>query len=148
MEFSEFCKYLSKLESISSRLQMIEELNSVFKKLKKLDEDEVKKAMYLLQGGIAPGYVGVKFNVNNRTVDKVLKQLYGEEEVKKEYSKLGDYGDVFAAQNRKRGSKKTTTGEIYMILSEIAAIGGTGSVARKEEKIKAGLSKLNDIQGK
>ena len=51
MKYSEFADYLEKLEETSSRLTLIEILSGLFKEV---DEADVDKIVYLLQGRVAP----------------------------------------------------------------------------------------------
>ena len=60
MKFSEFAKYLQKLEQTSKRLEITTLLAELFKKLAK---DEVDLAVYLSQGGLKALYENPKFNM-------------------------------------------------------------------------------------
>lgn len=116
MQVRIFFGYLAKLETLSSRLEMMAVLVDVFSQL---EIDEVRPACYLLQGQLAPSYQNSEFQLSTKMILRALAQLsqtrlsdtdktkpvtdlFGEVrpsdvalvEVAQLYKKLGDIGQV------------------------------------------------------
>jgi len=146
MKFGEFSEYLSKLEKISSRIEITKILAEIFKTLK---GDESDIAVYLLLGGLAPRYKNIVFNIADKMMEKVIAQLFGwkVDEVNKIYKKMGDLGDVlfYVAQTNSSKLKAgdLTIKQVYEELLDIAKDGGEKSQERKIEK-SAKLLKVLD----
>jgi len=146
MKFCEFSEYLSKLEKISSRIEITKILAEIFKKLK---GDESDIAVYLLLGGLAPRYKNIVFNIADKMMEKVIAQLFGSkvDEVNQSYKKMGDLGDVlfYVAQTNslKLKAGNLTIKQVYEELLDIAGDSGEKSQERKIEK-SAKLLKVLD----
>ena len=91
MKFSEFSKYLEKLEETSSRLALIDILSSLYKEV---SDQEVKNITYLIQGRVAPFFAPTEIGMAEKSVAKSLEAAYGVpvENVIKEFNRLGDLG--------------------------------------------------------
>src|SRR5688500_6005557 len=73
MKYSTFATYLEKLEEISSRLTLIEILSELFKEV---DEADVDKIVYLLQGRVAPFFAPVEIGMAEKNVAGALSLAY------------------------------------------------------------------------
>lgn len=147
MKFSEFAEYLTKLETISSRIEITKVLAELFKDL---DKKETKESVYLLLGGLAPKYKSVVFNIADKMMVRSLALCFDKknEEITKEYKKLGDLGDVAANLGQKDKKNTTSILEVYKDLEKIAIDSGEGSQERKVEKSAELLKSLDSESAK
>ncbi len=146
MKFSEFSKYLEKLEKTSSRLALIDILSSLYKEI---SEDEVKNITYLIQGRVAPFFALTEIGMAEKTVAASIAEAFGssKDEVLKEFNKLGDMGLVAQKLANKKDSNKTVN-QVFEVLSEIASISGEGTVLKKQQLLSSLLSEIDPISAK
>ncbi len=174
MNFSVFCQYLQKLESISSRLEMTAVLSEVFSTL---EEDEVAIACYLMQGRLVPLYKKMEFNLSTKMIIRVLSRLvdiknnnetkgssvnlFGEydtsvveDTVSKRYKQCGDLGllteqVISEVQNTiPAQNSDLRIDHVFSLLKDIAQDGGEGSQERKIDKTTRLLQYLDSISAK
>lgn len=152
MKFSLLANYLERLEETSSRLKITEILAELFNKS---NEKEIDKTVYLLLGSLASSYKNVVFNIAERMMLRTLAQAYKRElkEIKDNYKKTGDLGDVALACSRtkRRKNKKTkklTVLEVHDWLIKIAEDEGEKSQERKINKTAELLSGLDSASAK
>ncbi len=145
MKFSEFVQYLDQLESIASRNEMTEVLSKL---LDSLGGDEIKEAMYLLQGRVAPEFIPLEFNFAGKQFMKSLA-LTGvlEEDIIKSYARTGDVG-ITTEEFIKSKSKGLSIKEVYDELKRIALLQGKGSTDAKIKAVTELLSKLDKVEAK
>ncbi|HLE49651.1 MAG TPA: DNA ligase, partial [Patescibacteria group bacterium] len=74
MRFKEFTEHLGKLEKISSRLEITDE---VVRLLKELSTEEVAGAIYILMGRLEPTYTGLEFNLGWKMLLRSIGELSG-----------------------------------------------------------------------
>lgn len=151
MKFAQLSEYLSRLEATASRNQITVILADL---IKRASLDEVDKICYLCLGQLAPLYAGIEFNLAEKLMIRVIAKAFNflEEEVKKEYKRLGDLGEV-ASQLKGRTLKlkilnepqDLSVNEVYQRLYEIAQEGGGGSVERKIGKMVALFDDLDAL---
>ncbi|MDE1871217.1 MAG: ATP-dependent DNA ligase [Candidatus Micrarchaeota archaeon] len=136
MLFKELAEYYDRLESVSSRLKMIEILSEL---MGKLDADEASAAVYITQGILLPAFEGAEMGVADRLVEEAaaIATGYRKEQIESEYRKTGDMG--LAVQNIKEKTKlkgirsrQYRIKEIYEGMMRIADTSGAGS---KEKKV-------------
>ena len=149
MTFEKFAKYLEQLEATSSRLKITEILANLFKEASPI---EVEKICYLSLGQLAPLYEGIEFNMAEKLMYRAIGLAFGvkEEEVKKEFKKVGDLGEVayklkVKSQKSKVKSKELSVADVYEELLKIAQDGGAGSVERKVNKMAELLRELGEL---
>jgi len=147
MKFSEFADFLAQLEETSSRLRITEILANL---LKKAQSEEVDKICYLSLGRLAPFYAGIEFNLAEKLMVKVLARAFmiSEEEVKKQYKKVGDLGEVgyrLKIESRKRQAGDLKVNEVYKKLLDLAQEGGQGSVERKINQMAELLGQADSL---
>src|SRR3990167_1275648 len=149
MKFSEFAKYLDKLEATSSRLSLIEILSELFKKT---PAAEIEKIVYLTQGRIAHFFAPVEIGMAEKSVASSLANAYSQtkDDVLKLYIKLGDMGLVASelGQGSKLKGQSLNVSEVFETLTETAKTGGAGSVKKKQSLLSGLLSKLDPISAK
>lgn len=147
MTFSEFAKYLQKLEETSKRL----EITSILAELiKDLETEEVDKAVYLTQGMLAALYENPKFNMADKMVVRVLSNAYNQnkDDLEKLYGKEGDLGTVAYMIAPEETKSKLDINTVHTKLIEIAKIEGAGSQESKVLKLSALLKDLDSLSAK
>lgn len=143
MKFSELSTYLQKLETTSSRNEMILILSELFEKV---PADVMDKVMYLLQGRVAPLYVNLEFFMADKMILRAISRAYGitDEKITSEYKKIGDLGEVAEKLNTNKSSSVTVS-EVFDRLVSIAKTTGTGSVEKKIEILSDLFKDLDSI---
>lgn len=135
MKFSDFCKYLEKIEATASRLEMTSILADLFKQL---SADDIKPGVYLLLGRIGPLYEGKEFGLAEKTVVSAAVAGLGVEKkvFDKVYQQLGDVGEVVYKLKQQSNSLFKTDPDlsfVYQRLRKIADLSGKGSLTAKKE---------------
>jgi len=75
MLFLDLAKVFEKLEETSKRLEMIEILSELFKKI---HEDEIDKVIYLCQEQLLPSFKGLEIGMAEKMVEKSIAKVSGE----------------------------------------------------------------------
>lgn len=137
MEFKLFADTCVRLEEISGRLEMISILSELFAKAK---ADEIDKAIYLLQGQVAPQFESLDVGIGEKFVERAIATASGYtiEQVHKVYKKTGDLGKAAEQLLEKKKqmslvSRKLTISSVHESFVRIAKTTGAGS---QEMKIK------------
>lgn len=154
MYFEVMAEVFERLETTSSRLQIIAILTDLFKKADPVDIDKV---VYLVQGELWPQWRGEpELGVGEKLLIKALSLALSvpEAEVERLYKKHGDLGRVAeylkASRRGQAGglvsfmggqARKLTVSEVYNSLAKIARLVGEGS---RDLKIKILVSLLHD----
>lgn len=136
MTFKDLSIYLQKLEGTSSRNEMVLILAELFNKV---PAENMMHVMYLLQGRVAPLYVPLEFGMADKMIIKAIALAYNtsEDSVKKEFSKIGDIGELaekLSTANSVKG-EGVSIGHVFSELEKIANTGGSGSVELKVETL-------------
>lgn len=148
MRFKEFAQHLEKLEKISSRLAITDEVAGL---LKKLSSDEVAGAIYILMGRLEPAYTGLEFNLGWKMLLRSIGELSGEknEKVLSDFKKKGDVGGVMMDLSEKVfADKKLSVKEVYERLLLIAKYAGEGSQEKKVSELAKLFSDLDQLSAK
>src|SRR3989344_5294796 len=147
MKFRELAKYFEKIESTSSRLSITQILSDLFKKV---EADQIKHTIYLLQGRLAPLYEPVKFGLAEKMIIKsgVVALKIKKEEFLHEYKKIGDLGravEYFKKGIRSLEKKELSVMNVYRQLYELASAGGEGSQDVKVQILAKLISQLDSL---
>jgi DNA ligase 1 len=135
MLFKELAEYYEKLESTSSRLEMVEILSELFKRL---DAGEMTPTVYLTQGILLPPFEGLEIGIADKLVEEAaaIATGYKKEQIDAEYKRTGDLG--LAVQKLKKSTKLKgirsrhySISEIYGNMLKIAGTSGQGSKDKK-----------------
>src|SRR6185312_15627114 len=150
MKFSSLATYFEKLETTSSRLELIQILSDLFKTSD--DAQEISEICYLVQGRIAPFYEPIEIGMADKTVSQSIGIAYGidREKVWDLYQKEGDMGLTAAKLNAKRKTQdsKLTIKDIFNSLTEIANTSGEGSVEKKITALSDLLTSVDALSAK
>lgn len=148
MKFSEFAKQLGRLETISSRLTITDEVADL---LKKLSSDETEGGVYLLLGKLAPSYVGLEFNLGWKMILRSISQLASidAEKVMADFKHKGDMGEVIMGLSSQLfAAKNFSVGEVYEKLVTVARYEGGGSQEKKVTGLAELLLSLDQLSAK
>lgn len=150
MPFSNFAKYLEKLEKTASRLEITAILKELFVDVSK---NEIKETVYLSLGILAPNYEGVLLNLAEKMVARAIAIAYDKDlkEVTKLYKEVGDLGNVaekLSTVNRQPSTVHSSPITVHNVFEKLVAIAidsGEGSQDRKIEKFAELLKSLDPL---
>jgi DNA ligase-1 len=152
VKVKDFSKYLQRLEQTSKRL----EITSILVELiEKLDVDEIDKAMYLAQGYLAAPFAGLKFNIADKMMFRIIEaalstpsKLVTVAQITEEYKKTGDLGNtIFNLQETEKGGDIEVS-ELHEALVDISNTEGGGSQEAKVSKTAVLLRLLDRVSAK
>ena len=133
MYFSEFARYLGRLEGTSSRIALVEILAEMFGKV---SANEVGPMTYLLQGRLTPVFEPVEFGMGDAYLADAIATAYGSSrtQVLSRFDALGDFGTVALELAETTAALPRSSPEVISVfdrLLNVATTGGPGSVGRK-----------------
>ena len=135
MLFSELAEFYAELESVSSRLKMMEIMAKMFSRI---GISEVSAAIYMTEGILLPPFEGVEFGVAEKIMEEAIAKGTGYERkaVNELYKKLGDLGTTAEELNakshlRRMRNRKYTITDVYATMLSIAKESGQGSKDKK-----------------
>jgi DNA ligase 1 len=150
--FSDVASVFEEIEKRSGRLEMTDVLATL---LVRADEAEIGKLVYLLQGIVAPPYLGIDLGVGERFAIAAIASAsgYAPGEVEKDYKKSGDLGDTAEALLRKRKQTALTTTEmgveyVYDAMLRLAKASGPGSQDAKIKHLTELLNNASPIEAR
>lgn len=135
MKFSQLAHYIEEIEETSARNTITSLLAELFKKLK---PEEIDKAIYLLQGKVAPSYESIEFGFAEKMVARSAASALQLDRLlfDREYKKIGDLGKAveYFKKNFKSfedldqtSKKELGIVEVFESLRKLAGSGGKGS---------------------
>lgn len=166
MKFSVVTESLAKLESISSRLKITEELAELFKKASPAESEVLS---YLLLGDLHPAYRGTVFGLAEKNMTSMLGEAFGdggEDEHQASFigggrrantggrafaarvKRLGDLGEaveetLLVVRGAGRDGADPLMMKVYEALVEIEQVAGEGSQERKGALLVALLNEVD-----
>ncbi|HVA96464.1 MAG TPA: ATP-dependent DNA ligase [Candidatus Acidoferrales bacterium] len=150
MKFSVLAEYFEKLETTSSRLELIRILSDLFKASD--EPEEISEICYLVQGRIAPFYEPIEIGMADKMVTQAISQAYGltKDEVWKQYQTEGDMGSVASQLSSKIKNQKSklTVNDVFVRLTAIAHMAGEGSVEKKITALADLLQEVDSLSAK
>lgn len=142
MLFEETAKYYQELENTSSRLAMIDVLTEM---LKKTDGEDIRQAIYMTQGVLAPPFEGIEIGIADKLAIQAISRASGFDPnaITANFKKSGDLGisaEHFVENSKLKRMKsgKFTLRETFEMVYKIATTSGSGS---QDSKIRM-LSEL------
>ena len=147
MTVSELSGYLDRLESTSSRNELVKTLAELYAKS---SPDEIQPLTYLIQGRLVPFFEPVEIGLGEKLVIAAIAQAFAApaDEVSKLFGQLGDLGLVAAKLSVHGSRAELPVSEVHARLMEIAAAAGTGSVEKKRSLFAALLKQVDPISAK
>jgi DNA ligase-1 len=152
MLFKDTAVYYEKLESTSSRLEMIETLSELFSKS---STDEIRHLIYITQGVLSPSFEGVVIGLAESFAEQAIAAAtgYSKDSVIQAYKKTGDLGAVaedFCAKSKLKriSSKSFTVNDVFESMHKIARTGGQGSQDMKIKMLMEILSASSPLEAR
>ena len=147
MTFSELSGYLDRLESTSSRNELVKTLAELYAKS---SPDEIQPLTYLIQGRLVPFFEPVEIGLGDKLVIAAIAQAFDQpsEEVAKRFDRLGDLGLVAANLSAHGSRSALSINEVHARLTEIAGAAGAGSVEKKRSLFAALLKQVDPASAK
>lgn len=147
MNFSIFAQYLLQIEKITSRNEMTKVLAKMFAEI---GENEIDKAVYLLQGRVVPLFMPAEFNLSEKTLIRAIGQAFNkpEAEITKIFKEKGDLGEVMGDMKNSTTKQDFSISAVYQKLFELTTVSGQGTVAQKLRLISTLLRETDKLSGK
>ncbi|MBI4091341.1 hypothetical protein HY419_01150, partial [candidate division WWE3 bacterium] len=146
MKFSNFSKYLLKLENTSKRLEITEILSKL---IKELDLAETEEAIYLCLGQLGPSFARIDFALAEKMMLRIIKQTYDvpKEKIRELYASEGDLGNVAEKLSKRQKTARTdlSISEVYEKLTAIALVNGEKSQEKKVSGFVELLKSLDSL---
>ncbi len=167
MDYADLAAFFERLEGTTKRLELTAILVEA---LEALHADEVRPAVYLLQGKVAPDWEGIELGLAEKLVLQILARATGlnvkqggVEKATKVYHEAGDLG--LAAQqllSSKGGAAQVglfgfaegpaasnlSIQDVFAALSQIASVSGSGSQAAKQDILWKLLTDASPLEAK
>lgn len=146
MKYLELAKFFEKIEGISSRNEMTNEMASF---LKGCNQEEAQIVAYLMLGRVAPLFVNAEFNYSEKSLTNLLTE-YTKENIGEKRKKIGDIGDTVLElwKEYSKSPYEYQISEIYEILWRIVNTKGTGSINQKNRTILECIKNLSPLESK
>src|SRR5438094_9463144 len=130
MTVSELSGYLDRLESTSSRNELVKTLAELYLKS---SPDEIQPLTYLIQGRLVPFFEPVEIGLGEKLVMAAIAQPFGTpiDEVAKLFGRLGDLGLVSAKLSVHGTSAARPVSEVHARLPGVAGAAGPGAAEKK-----------------
>lgn len=146
MLFQTLATYFQELEETRSRNEMVKILSHLFKEV---SGQEMTVVCYLSLGRLKPAYESLEFNLAEKTMAEVIARIgnQSKEEVKKQFLKVGDWGDLV----EKIIIDQRSTLDILTVYDQLIKIAKTEGVGSQESKIfqlKSLLSQLDSLSAR
>lgn len=150
MKFTDLSNYFSQLEATTKRLELIDILSSLFKKVR--TESDARQITYLLQGRVAAFYEPIEFGMGEKLLERAVAEAYeiGLDMVKSMNGKKGDIALVAEALSEKthHGGDGLTVAQVFTSLSKITQTSGDGAVEGKVRIVSELLRACDPVEAK
>ncbi|HEY0351446.1 MAG TPA: hypothetical protein VGC48_04955, partial [Gemmatimonadales bacterium] len=147
VNFSELSGYLDRLESTSSRKELVGTLAELYSKS---SPDEIQTLTYLIQGRLVPFFEPVEIGLGEKLIIASISQAFDRTsaDVTKLFGQLGDLGMVAAELSAHGTSTALPVTEVHARLLEIAGAAGGGSVEKKRSLFAGLLEEVDPASAK
>lgn len=147
MTFAELSGYLDRLESTTSRNELVKTLAELYTQS---SADEIQPLTYLIQGRLVPFFEPVEIGLGEKLVMAAIAQAFATrlDEVAKLFGRLGDLGLVAETLSPPGSSAALPVSEVHARLMEIAVAAGAGSVEKKRSLFAALLKQVDPTSAK
>jgi DNA ligase-1 len=146
MNFFNCAQLFNRLETISSRLEITQQLAAFFKEL---NPDELSIICNLCLGQLHPVYVGTQFAIADKMMVRAIARHtgHGEVAIQDDLNKLGDLGAVVASYEWK-ARQELSIEDVYKKLCALEQLSGSGSQEKKIELLVELLHALSPDEAK
>ncbi|MFH1056336.1 MAG: ATP-dependent DNA ligase [Candidatus Micrarchaeota archaeon] len=152
MDFSRLAELFEKLSSTTKRLELTDDLASLFSECSK---KEIKHVVYLITGVLVPQHYGIELGMGDKLCIQSIALVSGKsaKEVEAHYRKTGDLGSTaqeFLKGKTQRilGGGKLSTEKVYDNFYKIATSGGSGSQDLKIKLLADLLGSATPVEAK
>ena len=147
MTFSELAGYLDRMESTTSRNELVKLLADIYQKS---SPDEIQPITYLIQGRLVPFFEPVEIGLGEKLVIASIAQAFDKPaaEVSKLYDQVGDLGIVAERLSGQKASSKLSVDAVHARLTQIAEASGAGSVEKKRSEFASLLRDVDPTSAK
>ena len=147
MTFAELSGYLDRLESTSSRNELVKTLAELYARS---SADEIQPLTYLIQGRLVPFFEPIEIGLGEKLVIAAIAQAFTTppDEVATRFGRLGDLGQVAATLSAQGSNSGLPVAEVHARLMEIAVASGAGSVEKKRSLFAALLKQVDPVSAK
>ncbi len=147
MTFAELSGYLDRLESTSSRNELVKTLAELYARS---SADEIQPLTYLIQGRLVPFFEPIEIGLGEKLVIAAIAQAFATppDEVATLFGRLGDLGRVAATLSAHGSNSGLPVAEVHARLMEIAVASGAGSVEKKRSLFAALLKQVDPVWAK
>lgn len=130
MKLSELADRFERLDELTSRNAMIDELAELFRASN--DPDEIRKIVYLAEGILLPAYEATEIGISEQLMARAISEATGAEleTVREMYRNMGDYGTV-AEELIPWDGEGISVSQAYDALLDLARMEGKGSIEAK-----------------
>jgi len=145
--FAELSGYLDRLESTSSRNELVKTLAELYARS---SADEIQPLTYLIQGRLVPFFEPIEIGLGEKLVIAAIAQAFATppDEVATLFGRLGDLGRVAATLSAHGSNSGLPVAEVHARLMEIAVASGAGSVEKKRSLFAALLKQVDPVSAK
>jgi len=145
--FAELSGCLDRLESTSSRTELVKTLAELYTKS---SPDEIQPLTYLIQGRLVPFFEPIEIGLGEKLVIAAIAQAFATppDEVAKLFGRIGDLGQVAATLSAHGSNAALPVTEVHARLMEIAIASGAGSVEKKRSLFAALLKQVDPVSAK
>ncbi|MGA1866475.1 MAG: ATP-dependent DNA ligase [Thermoplasmatota archaeon] len=152
MQYSDLCSFYERIERLSGRLEMTDQLVELYRST---SSDLLETVVRLTKGEIRPGFEGVELGVAEKLVVKALHMVttFSMEEIEGEKVRNGDIGSAAESLvGRKRQAalfhEPLTVKRVFTSLSKIASVEGRSSQDLKLKLIAELLHDSSPVEAK
>lgn len=152
MLFEDAASYYEKLESVTSRISMIDILAEMFGKAEK---EEMRPLIYMTQGLLGPPFEGIQIGIAEKFAQQAIASATGftKEEVVADAKRTGDLGNTAEGLARKTklkrmSSRKQSVRDVFAMMLKTASTSGSGSQEAKIRNIAALLASASPLEAR
>ncbi|MBI2598461.1 MAG: ATP-dependent DNA ligase [Candidatus Diapherotrites archaeon] len=144
MRFRELAEYFDKIQQVQSRLKMT---GIIAEMLQKTIAGEIELAIYLSQGRLGPGYLGLEAGLGEKLVEESIARASGflRKEINEKYKELGDLGLVaeFVSSKKKQQSLYREELSVKKVFENFEKIAKASGAKSQDIKMKMMAELLN-----
>ncbi len=152
MLFEDAASYYEKLESVTSRISMIDILAEMFGKAEK---EEIRPLIYMTQGLLGPPFEGIQIGIAEKFAQQAIASATGftKEEVVADAKRTGDLGNTAEGLARKTklrrmSSRKQSVRDVFAMMLKTASTSGSGSQEAKIRNLAALLASASPLEAR